>query len=183
VRALVVVIGLFAASLVVTPAQAAARGATLSTPELLRSFFPTSETVSFVEITRGELHAACGDRPVSAPRDKYIVYVATTGGQVDGYAVIDDEKGQHEPITFGVRLDPSARVTRVEVMAYREAYGDEIRDRRFLRQLEGKGADSRLQLGTDVDGISGATISSRSSTVAVRRAAALAAAARKKTAP
>jgi Na+-translocating ferredoxin:NAD+ oxidoreductase RnfG subunit len=63
----------------------------------------------------------------------------------------------------------------VEVVAYREPRGEEIRNPRFLRQLQGKSIQDKLALGVDVDAITGATISSRSATFAARKALAIAA--------
>jgi Na+-translocating ferredoxin:NAD+ oxidoreductase RnfG subunit len=48
----------------------------------------------------------------------------------------------------------------MEVMRYREAYGSEVREQRFLSQFNGKSATSSLRPGSDITAISGATISS-----------------------
>jgi electron transport complex protein RnfG len=107
------------------------------------------------------------------PKD-VVIYVGTsgTGGAtvVDGYAVVVDEVGQHEPITFGVLTDKDGRVVRIEVMAYREAYGAEVRSQRFLRQYQGRTLTDLDQPSGDVDAISGATISCNSTRRAVKRA-------------
>jgi electron transport complex protein RnfG len=58
-------------------------------------------------------------------------------------------------------------------MVYREPRGDEVRDARFRKQFEGKTAQDPLRLDRDIDAVSGATISSASTAVAVRRAAVL----------
>jgi Na+-translocating ferredoxin:NAD+ oxidoreductase RnfG subunit len=154
---------------------AAAQGVYWSTKSLLKDFFKDSERVSFVEVRGTDVAASLGR---TAPREKYVVFVATTAGRVDGYAVIDEEKGQHQPITFGVKLDAEGRVLRTEVMVYREGYGDEIRESRFRKQYRGKGSGDALRFGQDVVAISGATISSRSMTRAVQRAVAVVDAAR-----
>jgi len=49
----------------------------------------------------------------------------------------------------------------MQLMIYRESEGDEIRNPEFLRQFLGKGPDDRLRLDQDIQGISGATYSSR----------------------
>ena len=158
------------------PAGAArAEGVYWTTPDLLRTFFPSSERVTFVEVSRAAVEAALGNR---VKKDKYVVFVAKTGEHVDGYAVIDDEKGEHQPIGFGVKLDAEGRVQRTEVMSYREAYGEEIREQRFQKQFVGRGLNDARRFGDDVVAISGASISSRSMTLAVRRALALVVAAR-----
>jgi Na+-translocating ferredoxin:NAD+ oxidoreductase RnfG subunit len=61
----------------------------------------------------------------------------------------------------------------VEVLAYREPYGDGIRTERFRRQFVGRSASSGFVAEHDIDAVSGASISSRSMCVGVQRAAIL----------
>jgi hypothetical protein len=96
--------------------------------------------------------------------------VAQGAGGVDGYAILDEEPGQHLPIGFAVKFSPAGVVLRQEIMVYRERYGDEVRDERFRRQFVGKTARDGLRPGEDIMAVSGATISSRAMAVGVRRA-------------
>ena len=61
-------------------------------------------------------------------------------------------------------------VERVEIMVYREPRGDEVRDVRFRKQFQGKTSQDPLRLNRDIDAVSGATVSSASLAVGVRRA-------------
>jgi Na+-translocating ferredoxin:NAD+ oxidoreductase subunit G len=142
---------------------------------LLAEFFPKSERVTFrtFGIDRS-LKARLVQRLGYAPaRDRYTIFIATTHGHLDGYAVIDDEPGLHQPITFATRLSPRGAVERLEIMVYREPRGDEVRDARFCKQFEGKTAQDPLRLNRDIDAVSGATVSSASMASGVRRAAIL----------
>ena len=152
------------------PSVARAEGVYWTTKSVLKDFFHSSERVTFVEVNGDDVARLTGER---SGRSKYVVFVATTGERIDGYAIIDDEKGQHLPITFAVKVDADGRVARTEVMVYREGHGDEIREPRFQKQYRGKGPGDALRFGDDVVAVSGATISSRSMTKAVRRAVAL----------
>lgn len=158
------------------PASAQA-GQWLTTPQVLKDFFAGSERVGFVDVDAAALKA----RGIATTKAKHHVYVGYSkteagGARIDGYAVIDDEVGQHEPISFAILLTPDLAVQRVEVMAYREAYGAEIRSERYRKQWIGKrAADVDVRGAKGVDAISGATISSRSTVNVVRRALALAA--------
>ncbi|WP_395849016.1 FMN-binding protein [Cystobacter fuscus] len=152
------------------PARAAATYFT--TPQVLKEFFPQSQRVTYRKVKLGAaeqaaLQARLGYKPAKA---EYVFFVATTGEHVDGYALIDEELGQHEQITFAVKLSPTGTVERHEVMVYREAYGQEISDARFRRQFQGKTVKDPVRAGTDIDVVTGATISSRSMAVGVRRA-------------
>lgn len=168
-------------ALFLAPRPAHAEDVYFTTKTLLKKFFAKSERVSYVKIEtathKKELRRALGYMP---KRKTYAVFVAKTGDNIDGYAFIDEEMGQHEPITFGVRLTPDGNVDTMEVMVYREGYGDEIREGRFRRQFVGKTDEDPIALGNDVVAISGATISSKSMAVGVRRAVALVSIAKRK---
>jgi len=158
-------------------APAAAHGETTfySTRAVLAEFFPKSERVTYRTFALAALTPALRARLTQrlgyAPaRDKYTVFVATTQGKIDGYAVIDDEKGLHQPITFATRLSPRGIVERMEIMVYREPRGDEVRDALFKKQFEGKSAQDPMRLNQDIDAVSGATVSSASLATGVRRA-------------
>jgi len=110
-------------------------------------------------------------RPV--PKDAYSFIEADKDGHVEGYLLFDEQKGQHEPITFAVVLSPDAVVLRQEVVVYRERYGDGVANPRFRAQFIGKSSVDALKPGKDVDIVSGATISSVAMTVGVKRAIAL----------
>ena len=153
------------------PSGARAEGVYWTTESLLRSFFADSEKVTYQVVETAAHRQLLRERVGIVPaKDRYYVFVARTGERVDGYAVIDTEKGQHQPITFGIQISPTGRVLRTEVMAYHEAYGEEIRAQRFRRQFEGKRSSDPVHLGDDIVAITGATMSSRSTTLAVRRA-------------
>lgn len=146
-----------------------------SSRSVLTAFFPKSERVTYRTLAmEGATRARLARRLGYAPAvDRYTVFVAMTGGKVDGYAVIDEEKGLHQPITFATKLSPEGAVEQVEIMVYREPRGDEVRDPRFRRQFEGRTARDEMRLGHDIDAVSGATISSASLAVGVRRATVL----------
>jgi len=78
-----------------------------------------------------------------------------------GSALMDAELGKHQPIDYLVAMDPSGKVVDVELLVYREGYGGGVRSERFRTQFKGKDRGAALQLGQDLDSVSGATISSR----------------------
>jgi hypothetical protein len=154
------------------PDQAKAETNYYSTRSMLAAFFPNSEHVGYRTFALDRsIRVRLAQRLGYAPaRDKYTIFVATTHGKVDGYAVVDDELGLHQPITFATRLSPRGIVERVEIMVYREPRGDEVRDERFRKQFQGKTSQDPLRLNRDIDAVSGATVSSASLAVGVRRA-------------
>lgn len=87
-----------------------------------------------------------------------------------GYLVIDEVIGKFERITFAVGLDVNGAVTQVEILAYRESHGHEVRLPAWRRQFKGRGAGSALKVGQDIANISGATLSCTHVTEGVKRA-------------
>lgn len=85
------------------------------------------------------------------------------------FFVVDDVVGKHETITYAVGIDHEGSVKQVEILEYRESYGDEIRDPAWRRQFVGKTAASAVKLNQDIANISGATLSSKHVTDGVRR--------------
>ena len=175
--------GVLLAGVVIMPGRARADGAGgagggasyFTTRSILAEFFPRSERVTYRTVVmdsglKDRISRRLGYEP-AAPR--YTIFVATTGANIDGYAVIDDQLGEHQPITFATKLSVRAVVERVEIVAYREPRGDEVRDIRFRSQFVGKTARDPLRLNHDIDAVTGATISSGAMAVAVRRAAVL----------
>jgi hypothetical protein len=163
--------------LAVTFAAVPARAETtyFTTRAVLGEFFPKSERVTYRTFaldgsTRARLRQRLGYVPA---KDSYTIFVATTRGKVDGYAIVDDERGLHQPITFATKLSARGVVERLEIMVYREPRGEEVRDCRFRKQFEGKTAQDPLRLDRDIDAVSGATVSSASLATGVRRAAVL----------
>ena len=143
--------------------------------DLLADFFRSSQNVTYkkVELDPAEklrLQHRLGYTPV---KTSYTFYVATSGGHVDGYAFLDEEKGEHLPITFAVKLSPEGKVMRQEIVVYREARGDEVRDEKFRAQFVGKSARDAIETDQDIQVVSGATISSRAMAVGVKRAVVL----------
>jgi len=100
-----------------------------------------------------------GKTPTSIWEDSYITFVAKKDETILGYAVIVEEIGKHRPITFIVGVGTDHKIKDAALMVYREAYGGEVRDRRFLQQYKGKQLKDPLLPYRDIQNISGATMS------------------------
>ena len=91
-------------------------------------------------------------------------------GERKGVAIIDTEPGKWGPVEFITAMDLKGTVKAVKVMAYMEQRGRPIARSSFMNQYRGKSSSSPLEVGKDITGISGATISSRSATFSVKKA-------------
>jgi electron transport complex protein RnfG len=139
-------------------------------PKLLGDFFPGTERVRSKPVTLSDADAAAIEKKLGVPvKRDWSVYFGLIGDKPTGFAIHDDEIGLHEPISFGVRFGLGGGVERVEIMAYREPYGDEVRQERFRRQFVGKTAADPITAGKDIDIVSGATYSSKSVALGVKR--------------
>lgn len=86
-----------------------------------------------------------------------------------GWFLIDRVLGKHEFITYAVALDASGAVRQIEILDYRETYGDEVRNVKWLAQFRGKAQGASLKLDGDIKNISGATLSCRHVADGVKR--------------
>lgn len=86
-----------------------------------------------------------------------------------GWFLVDETVGKHEFITFALGLRADGTVQAIEIMDYREAYGYEVRGKRWRAQFAGHAAATPLRFGHDIKNISGATLSARHLTEAVNR--------------
>ena len=109
----------------------------------------------------------------------WTVRVASKAGATLGFVVTDDVLGKVELISYavGVALDGSVR--QIEILAYRESHGFEIRLPAWRAQFVGKGSGAALRVGEDIANISGATLSCAHITDGVRRIVAVVALARR----
>lgn len=105
-----------------------------------------------------------------SPRLTY--WVASRRDSLAGYAYIDTHPVRSMLETVFVAVSPDGRVLRMDVLAFHEPE-DYLPSRRWLDRLAGRTLSPRLRPGDQVDGISGATLSARAATEALRRVLAL----------
>jgi hypothetical protein len=94
---------------------------------------------------------------------------AMAGDRLLGLVVLDHVIGKHLYIDYMVAFDTSGRVTKVDILQYRESYGGEVRQAGWLSQFVGKTSGSALRVGSDIRNISGATLSSLHLTEGIKR--------------
>tara|TARA_B110000116_G_scaffold253399_1_gene250045 strand:+ start:202 stop:744 length:543 start_codon:yes stop_codon:yes gene_type:complete len=97
----------------------------------------------------------------------------TTKDNREYIAILDNVKGKSMPITFLAIFDQDNTIFNVSIIKYREPYGGEIKSKRWLKQFVGFDYSSDYAIGTKIDGISGATISTNSVSKGVNKLALL----------
>jgi len=170
--------GAAGAWLVLGPAGLAAQeGVFLKPEEAPRHLFPeATEVTERTEVATPLMQHKIRDllgRPPSLWEPAYRIFTVKRGEAVAGYVVVVEEIGKHRPITYAAGINPDGTVHDLAVLAYREAYGGEVRERRFLKQYASKTIADPLLPYRDVRNISGATLSVEATGRAARKAIAV----------
>ncbi|MGE0764633.1 MAG: FMN-binding protein [Bdellovibrionales bacterium] len=79
----------------------------------------------------------------------------------DDWFILDRVLGKHEDILYAMAIDKSGKVLGIEILEYRESYGDEVRDAKWREQFVGKNSVESIQFNQSIKNISGATLSCR----------------------
>ena len=119
----------------------------------------------FRTLTPEQVAAIQRDSGVNVLSKELKVWRASGGG----WFIVDEVVGKHEFITFALALDPTGAVHDVEILDYRESFGDQVRNAAWRAQFNGKRHGAPLKLAADIKNISGATLSSKHVTDGVRR--------------
>ncbi len=100
-------------------------------------------------------------------------YAATdAGGAVIGHAYLDTHRVRTLPETLMIVVTPEGTVGRVEVVVFREPVEYMPREG-WYRQYDGEELDDDLSLKGDIRPVTGATLTARATTEAVRRVLAI----------
>lgn len=138
----------------------------LSVEQAQALMFPGATlTPDFVTLTPEQMKAIEKVSDVNVLSPSLKAWRVSTGG----WFIADQVVGKHEFIPFALALDDKGAVKSVEILEYRETYGDQVRNEAWRAQFVGKTHDAPLKLGKDIQNISGATLSSRHITDGVKR--------------
>ena len=102
-------------------------------------------------------------------RDQIYIWEISKDEKMIGLAYLDNVKGKSQPITYAVFFDSQGMVEESHIIKYREPIGGEVSNQYWLNQFFGKSWESDYKIGSDIDGISGATISVNAVTRGIHR--------------
>ena len=141
--------------------------------EVLGQVFPGSspsrETLFLTDQQKSRVEAIAGSPPTSAITTRFVV--TDDDGSV-GYAYLDTHRVRTLPETLLVVLDADGGLIRVEVVVFREPL-EYIPHPGWYRQFEGRGLNEDLSLKRGIRPVTGATLTARATTDAVRRVLAI----------
>ena len=113
---------------------------------------PAAQVIWMSGDTKKAVRAALGERPAFL-RKRY-----WRDGQRTVWIL--DQVGKERPITFGVAVN-NGQIEQLQVLAFRESRGGEIRHAFYTDQYRHAGLDADHHLSQNIDGITGATLSHR----------------------
>lgn len=96
--------------------------------------------------------------------------ILTCGGV--GASMVVKSMGFGGPITIAVGIDREGKVVGISVISHEETpgLGGDMVKESFLGQFKGKTADDSLEIGEDIQAITGATITSKAATAEIKTA-------------
>jgi hypothetical protein len=142
----------------------------LSVEDAQRALFPQAdhfdETVLVLNPEQKRAIATkAGPQP---PHRSLRAWKAMHGSELLGHVFVDEVVGRQDMITYAVGIDTAGRLGTLEVLAYRESHGGEIRNPTWRHQFDGRSELDQLRFNTDIKNIAGATLSSEHVTQGVR---------------
>ena len=142
----------------------------LSVEEAQRALFPQADhfgelVLALSATQRAQVAALAGPQP---PHRSLRAWKALRGTQLVGYVFVDEVIGKEDFITYATGIDPEGKVRGVEVLAYRESHGGEIRSAAWRGQFVGRKGVEELRIPADIKNIAGATLSCEHVTEGVR---------------
>ena len=128
--------------------------------EAIREFFPSATGIIEMQPDQDSSLASCpGNRRVSWIKDR---------SDILGFIVEAQVTSRSGPFEIRVILDHRLKVKQAVVTSYRHSRGRAVCSPSFTRQFRGKGPADPIELGKDIDAITGATLSSRAMAETVR---------------
>jgi hypothetical protein len=145
----------------------------LSVDEAVRLAFPGAEVARRTAyLTQEQVRRARALAGVEVPSALVTYYQAKRAGRLAGTAYFDTHRVRTLPETLMIVVDPQGKVARMEVVSFREP--EEYLPRGvWYEQFRGRSLDRDLQLKRDIHPVTGATLTARATTDAVRRVLAL----------
>lgn len=147
----------------------------LSVPQAQQVIFPEADRFAdaAVELNDAQRKAIEQKAGVRQRSKKQAVWRAEKAGALIGWFIVDEVIGKHEFITYAAGLTPEGKVRGIDILAYRETHGYQIRNPEWRAKFVGKTLSDPFKLDQDIPNIAGATLSCNNVTNGVKRLLAL----------
>ena len=142
------------------PAQIVVAAEYLSIEQAQKSLFPAADHFDEVVLAlspaqKQEVVSRAGPQP---PHRSLRSWKASQGSTLLGYVFVDEVVGRQDFITYAAGIDTAGRLGPLEVLAYRESHGGEVRNEAWRRQFSGRESLDQLRFEADIKNIAGATL-------------------------
>lgn len=136
----------------------------------LKEAFPTASAVQTRQLFLSPGDIGTVERLSGAtPSERLVHYYAGYAGNVlVGYAFIDTHTVRSMPETFMLVVSPEGKILANIVLAFHEPQ-EFLPNEHWLKTFVGKRLSAHLRLHAEIDGITGATLSTATHTAAVRK--------------
>jgi hypothetical protein len=160
--------GLLFASLLPVPVVVAADY--LSIDQAQKIVFPDADAFQEVVLqqTPAQLQAILAQAGPQPPHGTIRIWTASRNGTLIGHFLFDEVIGRQSLISYAVGIEAGGSIRDVEILAYRESHGGEIRSPAWRGQFTHRRELDQIQFRSDIKNISGATLSSEHVTQGVR---------------
>jgi Na+-translocating ferredoxin:NAD+ oxidoreductase RnfG subunit len=142
----------------------------LSVDAAQRTIFPQADAFREVLLpqTPEQMQAVAARAGPQPPHGVVRIWTAMRGGVLLGHVFVDEVIGRQSLITYAIGIDANGALLNLEILAYRESHGGEIRNAAWRAQFDRRESLEQLRFRTDIKNISGATLSSEHVTQGVR---------------
>lgn len=142
----------------------------LSVDMAQKTVYPEADAFQEVVVsqTPDQLRALLSRAGPQPPHGVIRIWRATRNNALIGHFFVDEVIGRQNLITYAVGIDTDGTLRNLEIMAYRESHGSEIRNPAWRAQFDHRSELDQLRFRTDIKNISGATLSSEHVTEGVR---------------
>ena len=158
------------AALAAAPAQVVVAAEYLTTEQAQKAIFPAADRFDEVVLAlnsaqKQAVASLAGPQP---PHRSLRSWKALRRDQLLGYVFVDEVVGRQDFITYAAGIDAAGRLGALEVLAYRESHGGEVRNDAWRHQFSGRQNLDQLRFEADIKNIAGATLSCGHVTQGVR---------------
>lgn len=101
--------------------------------------------------------------------DFVYIYKIFSNDSLSNIAIVDNVLGKAMPITFMVIFNLNGKIKSTGIVKYREQYGGGVKSKDWNEQFQGKDSHSGYKVGSDISAISGATISTNSVSLGIKK--------------
>ena len=154
----------------VAPTQVVVAAEYMSVEQAQKALFPSADRFDEVvlalnPVQKEQVVSLAGPQP---PHRSLHSWRASKGGEVLGHVFVDEVVGRQDFITYAAGIDAAGRLGTLEVLAYRESHGGEVRGDAWRHQFNGRQGLEQLRFEADIKNIAGATLSCGHVTQGVR---------------